>query len=61
MALAKHELGRIFDRDDAFVSGHKARQHIEERRLTGARATRDQHIQPAGDRHPQEIEHRLGQ
>ena len=41
--------------------GDEAGQHVEQRRLAGARAARDDDIQPAGDRRAQEIEHRLGQ
>ena len=40
--LLQLQLGRVLDRDDALVLRDEARQHVEQRRLAGAGAARDQ-------------------
>ena len=47
MTLAKLELHRVLDGDDALVVGDEARQQVEHRRLTGTGTTRDDDVQPA--------------
>ena len=61
MALAQHELCRVLDGDDPFALVDEAREHVEQRRLAGASATRYHDVQPARDRRLQEVEHRLRQ
>ena len=38
------QFGRVLDRDRAFAFGHGARQHVQERRLSGAGAAADQDV-----------------
>ncbi len=47
--LAQLELDGILDRDDALVPGNEARQHVEQRRLAGAGAARDEDVHAALD------------
>src|SRR5574341_1405696 len=42
VVLAQQELGRVLDRHDPLVVGDEARDHVEQRRLAGARAARDE-------------------
>ena len=44
--LVQPQLGRVFDRDDAFLEGNEAAQHVEHRRLAGARAAADEDVAP---------------
>ncbi len=59
--LVQLELGRVFDRDDALALGDEARQHVEQRRLAGARAAADERVQPRADADFEELEHRARQ
>ena len=58
MALAQRQLGGILDRHHPLVAGDEAREHVEERRLAGAGATRHQDVQPRADRTFEELQHR---
>ncbi len=49
VTLPQLQLGRVFDRDDALVLADEAGQDVEQRRLAGAGAARDDDVQPAGD------------
>ena len=46
MDLAQSQLGRVFARDDSLVGGDEPGQDVEQRRLAGAGATRDDDVQP---------------
>ena len=61
VALPQHQFRGVLDRDDALVVGDEAREDVEQRRLAGAGAARDDDVQPAGDGRLQEVEHRLRQ
>ena len=56
--LVQLELGRVLDRDDALALGDEGRQHVQQRRLAGAGAAADQHVQPRADAVLEELEHR---
>ena len=47
--LLELELGRVLDRDDALGRADEAREHVQHRRLAGAGAARDQHVEPRAD------------
>ena len=55
--LAELELGRVLDRDDPLVLGDERREDVEERRLAGARAARDEDVEAGHDAEPEEVEH----
>ncbi len=57
MALVKLELNGILDRDDALVIGDEPREHIEQSRLTGAGAPRDQYVEPSLDARLEQPDH----
>ena len=59
--LAQHQFGRVLDRDDALPVGDEAGQHVQQRRLAGAGAARDDDVEPAATARLQEVEHRLRQ
>jgi hypothetical protein len=61
MLLGKLQLRGVFDRDNAFLIRDEAGQHVEQRRLAGARAAADETVEPGADAMRQEIEHRLRQ
>ena len=44
VTLVELELGGVLDRDDAFVVGDHRRQHVEHRRLAGARTAADEDV-----------------
>src|SRR5215467_13460803 len=56
--LVKLQLGRVFDGDDAFFLGDESREDVQQRRLTSAGASADQHVQPGAHAVRQEVEHR---
>ena len=57
--LVELQLGRVLDRDDALLVADEAGQHVEQRRLAGAGAAADQHVQARPHAVRQEVEHRL--
>ena len=59
--LPQHELGGVFDGDDALAIGDEAREHVQEGGLAGARAARHDHVQPRTDAAAQEVDHGLGE
>ncbi len=59
--LPQQQFGRVFDRHDALVVGDEARQHVQQRRLAGAGAARDDDVETACDGGVQEVEHRLAE
>ena len=52
VALPQHQLGGVLDRDDALAVADEAREDVEQRRLAGAGAARDDDVEPAGRRPP---------
>ena len=48
--LVQLQFGRVLDRDDALALRDEAGQHVEERRLAGAGAAADQHVQACAGR-----------
>ena len=61
VALPQQQLGGVLDRDDALGVGDEAGQHVQQRRLAGAGAARDDDVEAAGDGGLQEVEHRLAE
>ena len=59
--LPQHQLGGVFDGDDALAIGDEAREHVEERGLAGAGAARDEDVEARADRRLEEVQHRLRQ
>ena len=55
VGLTQAELRRVLDRDHAFLGADVGRQRVEQRRLTGPGATRDQDAAPAANRLRQEV------
>ena len=55
--LAELELGGVLDRDDPLVVRDERRQDVQGRRLAGARAARDEEVEPRLDARLQELEH----
>jgi hypothetical protein len=43
--LVELQLGGVLDRDDALALGDEAREHVQQRRLAGAGAAADEHVQ----------------
>ncbi len=56
--LVQLKFRRVFDGDDALTLGDEARQHVEQRRLAGARASADQRIEAGAHAVLEELEHR---
>src|SRR6185503_5559191 len=57
VVLHETELGGVLDRDDALVLGDEAGHDVEERRLAGARATGDEHVEACFDARAEEFHH----
>ena len=55
--LAELELGGVLDRDDALAVGDERGQHVERRRLAGARAARHEDVESRLDAGADEVEH----
>ena len=53
------QLGRVLDRHDALLVADEAREHVEQRRLSGAGAAADDPVQPRPHAVREEVEHRL--
>ena len=61
MRLHEAQLCGVLDRHDALVGGNRAREHVEQRRLAGARAARDHDVLARRHRAHEEAPHLLGQ
>ena len=59
--LLQLQLRRVFDRDDALAAGDEAREDVEQRRLAGAGAARDDDVHARGDAALEEAQHRRGE
>ena len=59
--LVQLQLGRVLDGDDALVGRQELRQHVERRRLAGAGAAGDEHVEPAPHAGGEQVGHRPGQ
>ena len=55
VVLLELELGRVLDRDDALVVRDEGGQRVQQRRLAGAGAAGDQHVELARDAGGQEL------
>src|SRR6185503_2460952 len=56
MTLVEPELRRVLDRDDALAVGDRGRQGVEQRRLAGARAARDEDVELGRDAALEEVD-----
>ena len=59
--LVERELGGVLDGDDPLVLGDERRQHVEGRRLAGARAAGDQDVEAPAHARGEELGDRLGE
>ncbi len=57
VVLFEPKLGGVLDGDDPLVLGDEARHDVEERRLAGAGAAGDEHVQARFDARPEELHH----
>src|SRR5262245_3234445 len=56
--LVQLQFGGVLDGDDALAFRDETREHVQKRRLAGARASADQHVQAAPYAVLEELEHR---
>ena len=53
--LLELELGGVLDRDDAVALGHRSRERVQHRRLTGAGSARDEDVELGLDARAEEV------
>ena len=61
VVAAEPQLQRVLDRDDAAPGRQQRHQRVQERRLAGAGAPRDQDVAAAPERRPRPLGHRRGE
>jgi hypothetical protein len=55
--MVEGQLGGILDRHDALVPGYQAGEHVQQRRLAGPSAARDEQVAAVDHAQAQELEH----